>query len=76
MLLQVLDITYFSWLDRRGPVSGSVEDMSTARGGPVGWMMRATSRAVASAAWVEARGLRALPGGCGHFTCARSQTSS
>jgi len=75
-LLQLLDIGYFSWLDRRGPVSGSVEDMSTSRGGIAGRLMRATSRAVASAAWVEARVLRALPGGCGHFTCERSTSSS
>src|SRR5262249_35821433 len=27
-LLQVLDLAYFTWLDVRGPVSGSVEDMS------------------------------------------------
>src|SRR5712664_294024 len=26
-LLQVIDLAYFSWLDMRGPVSGSVEDM-------------------------------------------------
>jgi SAM-dependent methyltransferase len=71
-LLQVLDIGYFSWLDRRGPVSGSVEDMSAAREGIAGRVMRGVSRAVASAAWGEARLLRGVPGGCGHFTCRRS----
>ena len=71
-LLQVLDLAYFSWLDRRGPVSGSVEDMSVARGGLSGAMMRAASRAVATTAWAEARLLRGLPGGCGHFTCVRA----
>jgi SAM-dependent methyltransferase len=75
-LLQVLDLIYFSWLDLRGPVSGSVEDMSTSRRGMVGQLMRATSRGVASAAWAEARLLRALPGGCGHFTCVRPSPSS
>jgi SAM-dependent methyltransferase len=71
-LLQVLDLAYFTWLDRRGPVSASVEDMSTARGGISGRFMRGVSRAVATTAWGEARLLRGLPGGCGHFTCARA----
>lgn len=68
-LLQVLDIVYFSWLDLRGPVSGSVEDLSSSRGGLVGAAMRAAARAVASLSWAEARLLRGLPGGCGHFSC-------
>jgi ubiquinone/menaquinone biosynthesis C-methylase UbiE len=76
VLLQALDLAYFSWLDRRGPVSGSVEDMSAARSGFMGRLMRGTSRAVASAAWMEARALRAMPGGCGHFTCERPATAS
>ncbi len=71
-LLQVLDVAYFSWLDRRGPVSGSVEDMAVARRGVGGAMMRAASATVATAAWYEARALRSLPGGCGHFTCVRA----
>jgi hypothetical protein len=75
-LLQALDLVYFSWLDLRGPVSGSVEDMSASRTGIVGRLMRAVSRVVASAAWAEARVLRGLPGGCGHFTCDMKSTSS
>jgi ubiquinone/menaquinone biosynthesis C-methylase UbiE len=75
-LLQVLDVAYFSWLDWRGPVAGSVEDMSASRKGIVGQLMRAASRTAASAAWGEARLLRALPGGCGHFTCERVQATS
>ena len=71
-LLQLMDLAYFAWLDARGPVSGSVEDMSAARGGAVGAVMRAASRAVATTAWGEARLLRGLPGGCGHFTCERA----
>ena len=71
-LLQVLDLAYFSWLDRRGPVSGSVEDMSAGRPGVTGAIMRGAARAVATTAWGEARLLRGLPGGCGHFTCVRS----
>jgi SAM-dependent methyltransferase len=67
--LQVLDLLYFTWLDRRGPVGGSVEDMSAARGGIAGRVMRTASRVVATTAWGEARLLRGLPGGCGHFTC-------
>ncbi len=70
--LQVLDLLYFTWLDRRGPVGGSVEDMSAARGGVSGAVMRGVSRAVATTAWGEARLLRGLPGGCGHFTCRRA----
>ena len=76
VLLQVLDVVYFSWLDWRGPVGGSVEDMSASRQGMVGSLMRTASRTVASAAWGEARLLRALPGGCGHFTCDRVTLSS
>ena len=72
VLLQVLDLLYFSWLDRRGPVSGSVEDMSASRRGVAGAVMRTGARAVACVAWSEARLLRALPGGCGHFSCVRS----
>ena len=73
-LLQVLDFAYFSWLDRRGPVSGSVEDMSAERRGVTGALMRVAGRAVATTAWGEARLLRRLPGGCGHFTCVRAST--
>ena len=76
LLLQALDLVYFTWLDMRGPVSGSVEDMSVARGGPAGAVMRGASRAVATAAWGEARLLRGLPGGCGPFTCRRSGAAS
>lgn len=76
VLLQVLDVLYFSWLDVRGPVSGSVEDMSTSRRGVVGGAMRAASRTVASVSWAEARLLRALPGGCGHFTCEKPPVPS
>jgi SAM-dependent methyltransferase len=71
-LLQVLDVVYFTWLDWRGPVSGSVEDMAAARGGFLGAALKAATSTVASLAWAEARLLRALPGGCGHFTCVRS----
>lgn len=71
LLLQALDLAYFSWLDWRGPVSGSVEDMSSSRRGVLGALMRAATRATAISAWTEARLLRALPGGCGHFTCVR-----
>ncbi|HEY3084088.1 MAG TPA: class I SAM-dependent methyltransferase [Candidatus Dormibacteraeota bacterium] len=70
-VLQVLDLVYFSWLDLRGPVSGSVEDMSAARRGVVGALMRGVSKGVATTAWAEARLLRSLPGGCGHFSCRR-----
>jgi SAM-dependent methyltransferase len=72
-LLQILDILYFSWLDWRGPVSGSVEDMAASRRGALGALIRWTTMAVATAAWAEARLLRALPGGCGHFTCVRAE---
>jgi len=75
-LLQVLDVLYFSWLDWRGPVSGSIEDMAESRQGVLGTLMRTAARVVASLAWAEARLLRALPGGCGHFTSQRTEPSS
>jgi SAM-dependent methyltransferase len=71
-LLQLLDLVYFSWLDWRGPVSGSVEDLAASSSGAGGALMRWATRAVACLAWGEARLLRALPGGCGHFTCIRA----
>jgi SAM-dependent methyltransferase len=74
-LLQVLDVLYFSWLDRRGPVTGSVEDMAESRRGLIGTLMRTATRVVACLAWTEARLLRALPGGCGHFTSRRTGVS-
>jgi SAM-dependent methyltransferase len=74
VLLQVLDIVYFTWLDWRGPVSGSVEDMAAARPGLAGTLMRAATMTVASLAWAEARVLHAVPGGCGHFTCVRADS--
>jgi SAM-dependent methyltransferase len=74
-LLQALDLMYFSWLDLRGPVSGSVEDMSASRRGFVGALMRTGARVVSVLAWGEARLLRFLPGGCGHFTCERVASS-
>jgi SAM-dependent methyltransferase len=70
-LLQVLDVLYFTWLDWRGPVSGSVEDMASIRRGVAGRLLRWVTMSVASLAWGEARLLRALPGGCGHFTSRR-----
>jgi SAM-dependent methyltransferase len=70
-LLQALDLIYFSWLDLRGPVSGSVEDMSASRPGFLGALMRTGARVVSTLAWGEARLLRFLPGGCGHFSCER-----
>jgi SAM-dependent methyltransferase len=72
LLLQCLDILYFSWLDVRGPVAGSVEDMALERSGVAGAIMRIVAMSVACLAWGEARLLRALPGGCGHFTCFRT----
>jgi len=72
LLLQLLDLFYFTWLDLRGPVSGSVEDMAAGRHGVIGSAMRLASMTVATLAWGEARVMGALPGGCGHFTCARS----
>jgi ubiquinone/menaquinone biosynthesis C-methylase UbiE len=71
-LLQVADLAYFSWLDLRGPVSGSVEDMAASRHGIAGAAMRLATSAVACASWAEARLFRLLPGGCGHFTCVRA----
>jgi hypothetical protein len=46
--------------------------MAAARTGAVGIAMRAAAMTVACLAWGEARLLRALPGGCGHFTSIRA----
>ena len=73
VLLQALDVLYFSWLDVRGPVRGSVEDMAASRRGVVGALMRLSAMTVATVAWGEARLLRRLPGGCGHFTCKKAE---
>jgi SAM-dependent methyltransferase len=75
VLLQVLDVLYFTWLDWRGPVSGSVEDLATSRRGLLGALLRTASKTVATIAWGEARLLAALPGGCGHFTSRRAEVS-
>jgi SAM-dependent methyltransferase len=72
VLLQVLDVLYFTFLDWRGPVTGSVEDMAAARQGVTGALSRSATATVACLAWAEARLLRVFPGGCGHFTCTRS----
>jgi ubiquinone/menaquinone biosynthesis C-methylase UbiE len=72
VLLQVLDVAYFTFLDWRGPVRGSVEDMAVARKGIIGALMRSATMTVASLAWAEAMLLRRIPGGCGHFTCVRA----
>lgn len=76
LLLQVLDLLYFSWLDVRGPVSGSIEDISGSRRGVLGGMMRIAAKFVACIAWGEASLLHALPGGCAHFTCERIAPTS
>jgi SAM-dependent methyltransferase len=73
LLLQVLDLVYFTLLDWRGPVRGSVEDMAASRKGIAGPLMRAATMTVATLSWGEARLLRRLPGGCGHFTCVRGE---
>jgi SAM-dependent methyltransferase len=73
LVLQVLDILYFSWLDLRGPVAGSVEDMAAGRRGLAGAFMRWSAMSVATVAWGEARLLRRLTGGCGHFTCVKAE---
>jgi SAM-dependent methyltransferase len=72
-LLQIVDILYFSWLDRRGPVAGSMEDIAASRRGFAGALMRWVTMAVATIGWAEARLLRAFSGGCGHFTCERTE---
>jgi len=71
LLLQAGDLAWFAWLDRRGPVPGSVEDLAAARPGWGGGAVRALVAAAAALGWFEARLLRALPGGCGHFTSCR-----
>jgi SAM-dependent methyltransferase len=70
-LLQVLDVAYFTWLDRRGPVHGSVEDMAVSRSGIVGALMRGATMTVASLAWTRANSCAGCPAG-GPFPCVRA----
>jgi len=68
LLYQVGDLLYYTWLDRRGRMPGSIEDMAAGRRGWTGGALRAAVATAARLGWFEARLLRALPGGCGHFT--------
>jgi SAM-dependent methyltransferase len=71
LLFQLGDLAYYSWLDRRGPAQGSIEDTAARCPGPAGGALRALVVVAAALGWFEARLLRALPGGCGHFTSRR-----
>jgi SAM-dependent methyltransferase len=70
-LFALVDVLYYRWLDIRGPVSGSVEDMLAHRTGLAAFALTLLKRVVASAGWYESRVLRWLPGACGHFTSIR-----
>jgi len=68
-LFALIDVLYYCWLDLRGPVGHSVEDMVADH--PDQPALRRLKGIIASIGWYESRLLRRLPGACGHFTCIR-----
>ena len=72
-LFALIDVAYYRWLDFRGPVGHSVEDLLAQRPGPAATLLKGFKALVASLGWAESRLLRRFPGACGHFTCIRSQ---
>jgi SAM-dependent methyltransferase len=70
-LFALVDVLYYGWLDVRGPVAGSVEDMLARRGGRSARLLTVFKDVVAAAGWYESRLLQSFVGACGHFTCIR-----
>lgn len=68
-LFSLIDVLYFSVLQRRGGVSTSVEDYVSAQRGWASGPMRAAWKVVSATGWYEARAFRWMRGACGHFTC-------
>jgi len=69
-LFALVDVLYYVWLDLRGPVGHSVEDIIADH--PDQRALRRLKGVIASVGWYESRVLRRLPGACGHFTCVRA----
>jgi len=69
-LFALVDVLYYCWLDLRGPVGHSVEDMVADHPGRPA--LRGLKGVIASMGWYESRLLRRLVGACGHFTCIRT----
>ena len=67
-LFSLIDVLYFSVLQRRGGVSMSVEDYVSARRGWASGPIRAAWKVVSAIGWYEARAFRWMRGACGHFT--------
>jgi SAM-dependent methyltransferase len=65
----LIDVLYFSYLQRRGGVSTSVEDYVSTQRGWGAAPMRAAWKLVSAMGWYEARAFRWMTGACGHFTC-------
>jgi len=69
-LFALVDVLYYCWLDLRGPVGHSVEDIVADH--PDQPVLRGLKGVIASVGWYESRLLRRVVGACGHFTCVRT----
>jgi SAM-dependent methyltransferase len=68
-VFSLIDVIYFSYLQRRGGVSTSVADYVSTRRGWSAAPLRTAWSAVSALGWAEARTFRWMRGACGHFTC-------
>jgi len=69
-IFALIDVLYYCWLDVRGPVGYSLEDIVADH--PDRPLLRPLKGFVASIGWYESRLLRRFRGACGHFTCVRA----
>jgi SAM-dependent methyltransferase len=67
-LFSLIDVLYFSFLQRRGGSRASVADYVSAQRGWAGGPLRAGWKVISAAGWYEARVFRWMRGACGHFT--------
>jgi SAM-dependent methyltransferase len=70
-LFSLIDVLYYTFLQRRGGMSISAGDFVSSRRGWAAAPMRAVWGMVSALGWYEARAFRWMRGECGHFTCLR-----
>ena len=68
-VFSLIDVIYFSYLQRRGGGNTSVADYVSTRRGWSAAPLRTAWSAVSALGWAEARTFRWMRGACGHFTC-------
>lgn len=68
-LFQAIDIAYFMWLLRRGPVGVAVEDYVASQSGFKQRLMKFGKGAIAAIGWYEAKLCQFMPAGTGHYNC-------